>query len=381
MKKGKCRLGVLVSGEGTNLQAILDASKDDSYPAEVTIVLSNVPGAGALKRAERGKIPTAIVSHKNFQSREEFEKALIEKLDRAGIDLVILAGFMRVLSPHFVRHYPNRILNIHPALLPLFPGTHAIERAWASGVKTTGVTVHFVDEGTDTGPVILQEEIPLETGMTLKGLEEKIHRTEHRLYPEAIRLYAEGLVKKILLAAAMLLGLMSPAAEARQGFAVGLGPIGNIYLIDTLPVLDPGVGGHFFFNYRFQDQIAFETSFFMTSQDGTSVSSTENGVLFLGMPTFDIKFYFLKEDPRFDPYIATGIGVYWLTEGSVGNSTGGMGLGAQLGLGTDYYVSDVISVGFEGVFRSIGLVTNLGTPSASGALFPYSLMGNVAFHF
>ena len=170
-------------------------------------------------------------------------------------------------------------------------------------------------------------------------------------------------------------------SEARQGFAIGLGPIGNIYLIDTLPVMDPGIGGHVFFNYRFHEQVAFEASFFMTAQDGTNVSNGDNGILFLGMPTFDVKLYFLKDDPRFDPYAATGIGVYWLTEGSVGDSTGGIGLGAQLGLGFDYYLSDQISLGFEGVFRSIGLITNLGTPSLSTALFPYSLLGNVAFHF
>ncbi len=177
------------------------------------------------------------------------------------------------------------------------------------------------------------------------------------------------------------LALKPNRVEARQGFAVGLGPVGNIYLIDTLPVMDPGIGGYVFFNYRFQEQFAFETSFIVTTQSGRNVSSGDNGILFLGMPTFDLKYYFLKNAPHFDPYAGVGIGLYWLTEGSTNNSTGGLGLGAQLDVGFDYYLSDVISLGFEGVFRSIGLITNFGTPSASTAIFPYTLMGNVAFHF
>ena len=189
-------------------------------------------------------------------------------------------------------------------------------------------------------------------------------------------------MKKFLVLLAFISALsLTPRAEARQGFAVGLGPAGNIFLIDTIPVLDPGFGGYVFFNYRFAEQFSFETSFLITTQDGTNVSKGDNGILFLGMPTFDFKYYFLKNDPKFDPYAAVGVGLYWLTEGSVGNSTGGVGLGAQLGLGFDYYVTDVVSVGFEGLFRSIGLITNFGTPSASTAIFPFSLLGNVAFHF
>ncbi len=171
------------------------------------------------------------------------------------------------------------------------------------------------------------------------------------------------------------------SSEARQGFAVGLGPIGNIYLIDTTPIMNPGIGGHFSFNYRFQEQLAFETTFFMTSQSGTNISTGDNGILFLGMPTFDLKYYLLKNDPHLDPYVAIGVGVYWLTEGNISNSTGGFGLGTQLGVGFDYYFSDQISAGFEGVFRSIGLIRNVSTPSASTAIFPYSLLANIAFHF
>ncbi len=187
--------------------------------------------------------------------------------------------------------------------------------------------------------------------------------------------------KNILLPILAMILIGSGRLEARQGFTVGLGPAGNIFLIDTVPILDPGFGGYVFFDYRFLEQIAFSTSFIITTQDGTNVSRGDNGILFLGMPTLDMKFFFRRGDPRFDPFVATGVGFYWVTEGSIGNSTGGVGLGAQVGVGFDYYFSQQISAGFEGVFRSVGLITNLGTPSASTALFPYSLLGNVAFHF
>lgn len=187
-------------------------------------------------------------------------------------------------------------------------------------------------------------------------------------------------MKRIIFIILALLTL-SGVAEARQGFSVGFGPIGNIYLVDTRPNMDPGIGGYAFFNYRFADQLAFETSFLISTQNGTNASKLDKGMLFLGMPTFDLKFYLFKDSPRFDPYVATGLGIYWLTEGSVQDSTGGMGIGAQIGVGTDFYINDSISLGFEGVFRSIGLITDLGTPSKSTAIFPYSLLGNIAFHF
>lgn len=191
--KEKSRLGILVSGNGTNLQAILDASAEKDYPAGVRLVISNRPDAYALKRAQKSKVPTALIQHSNYPDRGSFEDALIAELDRVPADLVVLAGFMRVLSPHFVRRYPNRILNIHPALLPSFPGTHAIQKAWEYGVKVTGVTVHFVDDGTDTGPIVLQETVPCDHSKdSLETLEEKIHSVERRLFPEAIRLFAEG---------------------------------------------------------------------------------------------------------------------------------------------------------------------------------------------
>ncbi len=189
---GRLGVGVLVSGQGTNLQAILDACEDPSYPAEVRVVVSNNPDAVALERARKKGIPAEVVHHAAFGSREAFEAALVARLQSHAVDLVVLAGFMRVLTPFFVRNYPMRILNIHPALLPSFPGTKAVEQAYRHGAKVTGVTVHFVDEGTDTGPIILQEAVPILEGESLEALEKRVHEVEHRLFPRAVRLYAEG---------------------------------------------------------------------------------------------------------------------------------------------------------------------------------------------
>lgn len=188
----KYRVGVLVSGSGTNLQAIMEAAQEASYPAEVGVVISNVAGVMALTRAEKRKIPTSTIPHKNFASREEFERELMKVLKKANIDLVVLAGFMRILSPFFIQAYPGRLMNIHPSLLPKFPGVDAIRKAWESGEKVTGVTVHFVDEGTDTGPIILQKEIPIQPGESFESLTTRVHEVEHQIYPEAIRLFAEG---------------------------------------------------------------------------------------------------------------------------------------------------------------------------------------------
>lgn len=188
----KMKVAVLVSGNGSNLQALLDACAAASYPAEVSLVISNKPGAFALERAIKAGVPHQTISHKDFANRESFEDALIASIEKAGAELVVLAGFMRVLSPRFVRRFPNRILNIHPALLPSFPGTHAIEQAWNYGAKVTGVTVHLVDEGMDTGPIVLQQAIEISSKETLETLEKKVHSVEHVLYPEAVRLFAEG---------------------------------------------------------------------------------------------------------------------------------------------------------------------------------------------
>ncbi len=189
--KPRCSCAVLVSGFGSNLQAILDASSKKNYPAEVSLVMSNNPQATALKRAQKKKIPTCVVNHKDYDSRESFDQELIRQLDQANIELVILAGFLRVLSPLFVNHFRGRIMNIHPSLLPAFPGIHSIEKAWQYGVKVTGVTIHFIDEGTDTGPIIFQEALTILPKENLSHLENRVHQIEYRLLPEAIQLFAE----------------------------------------------------------------------------------------------------------------------------------------------------------------------------------------------
>ena len=185
----KTRLAVFVSGSGTNLQAIIDAQIKS---VEIVVVVSNNPDAYAIERAKKHNISVEVIDHKQYSSREEFEKEIIRRLEPYRVDLIVLAGFMRILSPVFIRAYKNRIMNLHPALLPLFPGMHAAKQALDSGVKFTGCTVHFVDEGVDTGPIILQAVVPIQDDDTEETLLERIHKEEHRIYPEAIRLFAEG---------------------------------------------------------------------------------------------------------------------------------------------------------------------------------------------
>lgn len=186
------RLCVFVSGSGTNLQAMLDA---DIEPAEIVLVFSNNPEAYALERARNHNIPTEVISHKGYGTREEYEEDIIRALEPYNIDLIALAGFMRILTPHFVRHYKNRILNVHPALLPSFPGMHAARQALEYGVKFTGCTVHFVDEGVDTGPIIQQSVVPVLEDDTEDTLQERIQKEEYRIYPQAVRMVAEGKVR------------------------------------------------------------------------------------------------------------------------------------------------------------------------------------------
>lgn len=185
----KTRLAVFVSGSGTNLQAIIDAQ---IRSVEIVVVVSNNPSAYAIERANRHNINVEVIDHKQYSSREEFEKEIIRRLESYKIDFIALAGFMRILSPVFIRAYKNRIMNLHPALLPLFPGIHAAKQALDYGVKFTGCTVHFVDEGVDTGPIILQSVVLIYDNDTEETLLERIHKEEHRIYPEAIRLFAEG---------------------------------------------------------------------------------------------------------------------------------------------------------------------------------------------
>jgi len=188
----RLRVGVLVSGRGSNLQAILDASAAGRLSADVVVVLSDVADAYALERARPHGIPALFEDPKAHPSREAFDKALIGHLERHRVDLVCLAGFMRILTPTFVAHYRHRIMNIHPALLPAFPGLHVQRKALQHGVKFSGCSVHFVDEGTDTGPIIIQAVVPVLDDDTEETLSARILRYEHQIYPRAIQLFAEG---------------------------------------------------------------------------------------------------------------------------------------------------------------------------------------------
>lgn len=191
------KLGVLVSGGGTNLQSIIDHIESGYLPAEIAVVISSKEGAYALERAKKHRIPAYVVKRKDFDSQEKYEDEMIELLRRHHVELVVLAGFIKVLSPHFVRAFPNRIMNIHPALIPSFCGKgfygeKVHEAVLNYGAKITGVTVHFVDEGTDTGPIILQRAVAVEDDDTPDTLADRVLKEEHKIYPEAIKLYAEG---------------------------------------------------------------------------------------------------------------------------------------------------------------------------------------------
>jgi phosphoribosylglycinamide formyltransferase-1 len=185
-------LAVLVSGSGSNLQAIIDASERGEIPARVGIVVSNRADAYGLVRARNHGIPTEVVEHRGFATREAFDARLVEVIRSYGADLVCLAGFMRVVTPVFLRAFPQRVLNIHPALLPSFPGTHGPRQALEYGVRFSGCTVHFLDEGVDTGPVIVQAVVPVYEDDTEESLAARILKEEHRIYPMAIRLALEG---------------------------------------------------------------------------------------------------------------------------------------------------------------------------------------------
>lgn len=188
-------IAVFCSGFGSNLQAIIKAVKKEKIKANLSLVLSDNKSAYALKRARRAGIKTIVINPQLFKTREDFDREALKFLGEEKIDLIVLAGFMRIISPVLISRYPNKILNIHPALLPSFKGTHAIKDAFEYGSKITGVTVHFVDEKMDHGPIILQGVVKIEDSDTLESLEKKIHKLEHKLYPEAIRLFAEGKLK------------------------------------------------------------------------------------------------------------------------------------------------------------------------------------------
>jgi len=190
------RIAVLASGQGSNLQAIMDAVESGGISgAAITLVLSDRKSAFALERARQRNITTACFNPRNYASREEYDRELVAYLEEQQIDLVVLAGFMRLLTPYFVLAFQNKILNIHPALLPAFPGKNGVADALAYGVKVTGCTVHFVDEGLDTGSIILQEALPVLDDDTAESLHQRIHVLEHRLYPRAINLWVNDKIK------------------------------------------------------------------------------------------------------------------------------------------------------------------------------------------
>jgi phosphoribosylglycinamide formyltransferase 1 len=195
MREKRLRTGVLISGSGTNLQALLDACAAPGFPAEIVLVISNRADAGGLERAKRAGIASKIIPHKEYSSREAFDSALDQALRDAGVEFICLAGFMRLLSPGFVAQWRDRLINVHPSLLPAFKGMDAVEQALAAGVAGTGCTVHFVRPEMDSGPILLQAEVPIEAGDTPERLHDRIRAAEHRCYPEALRLIASGRVK------------------------------------------------------------------------------------------------------------------------------------------------------------------------------------------
>ncbi|MBE3587645.1 MAG: phosphoribosylglycinamide formyltransferase [Thermoanaerobacteraceae bacterium] len=186
------RLGVLASGRGSNLQAIMDAIDDGRLPAEVAVVISDCAGAKALERARSRNIPAFHINPAAFPHKGDYEEAVVDTLKKHAVELVCLAGYMRLVGPAMLEAFPNRIMNIHPALLPAFPGLHAQQRALEYGVRYSGCTVHFVDEGMDTGPIILQAVVPVLPDDTPETLADRILEQEHRIYPEAIALFAAG---------------------------------------------------------------------------------------------------------------------------------------------------------------------------------------------
>jgi len=192
----KIKLGVLVSGRGSNLQAIIDNIDKGALSAEVAVVISDQAGAFSLERAKKHNIPAVHVSASGYKGkRDEYDSLLVKELQKHDAELVILAGFMRIITPTLLRAFPSRVLNIHPALLPAFPGLHVQKAAIEHGVKFSGCTVHFVDEGMDTGPIIIQAVVPILDNDTEDSLSERILKQEHKIYSRAIQLYAEDRLK------------------------------------------------------------------------------------------------------------------------------------------------------------------------------------------
>ncbi|MGB0630198.1 MAG: phosphoribosylglycinamide formyltransferase [Alphaproteobacteria bacterium] len=188
----RVKTAVLLSGRGSNLQALIDAAADPDFPAEIVRVVSNVPGAGGLQRAEQAGIHTTTIDHRDFNGREPFEDALHTELQAAGVELICLAGFMRLLTRSFVDRWHDRMINIHPSLLPSYKGLHTHERVLADGVRFTGCTVHFVRAEMDAGPIIVQAAVPVHPGDDADTLAARVLTAEHRCYPMALKLVASG---------------------------------------------------------------------------------------------------------------------------------------------------------------------------------------------
>jgi phosphoribosylglycinamide formyltransferase-1 len=188
-------IAVLISGSGSNLQSIIDRIEQNVLHAEIKVVISNKAEAYGLTRAKKHNLPTEVIEHQNFSSREEFDRAMVDVIKAAGAEAVILAGFMRILTPVFIQAFPNKILNIHPAILPSFPGVHGQAQAADYGVRFSGCTVHFVDEKMDHGPIIIQAVVPAYTNDDGQSLGQRILKWEHRIYPQAIEWLAQGRLK------------------------------------------------------------------------------------------------------------------------------------------------------------------------------------------
>lgn len=188
------KIAILISGRGSNLQALIDATKEAGYPAQIVAVISNKPDVAGLARAAAAGIPTAVVNHRDYPDREAFEKALDQKIESFGAKMVCLAGFMRLLTPWFVNRWLDRLINIHPSLLPAFPGLDTHQKALDYGVKLAGCTIHFVRPEMDHGPIIAQAAVPVLDDDTVESLAARVLGEEHRLYPHVVRLIADGRV-------------------------------------------------------------------------------------------------------------------------------------------------------------------------------------------
>jgi phosphoribosylglycinamide formyltransferase-1 len=191
----RVRIAVLISGRGSNLKALIEACADPSYPAEIVLVISNIAAAPGLRYAGAAKIPTAVIPHTEFRSREDFDAALDQALQTAKVEIVCLAGFMRLLTAAFVQKWQGRLINIHPSLLPSFKGARVHERAIEAGVRISGCTVHYVTSEMDSGPPIAQAAVPVHAGDNAETLAARVLAAEHRLYPLALKLVAEGRVR------------------------------------------------------------------------------------------------------------------------------------------------------------------------------------------